>query len=413
MEDDYNYEEDDELALLDAEGDEAFSPEELSPNDQNNPWREVAIRAENEKQFLEQEVYKLQKEVRRLTTELNKLKAPPLITGNIIDILTDGRVVVKSSTGPNFLVYVASFVNRDKLEVGTRVSLNRDSLAVIGILPKSKDPIVSGAEVIEKPTISFDDIGGLEEQIVEIKEMVELPLVKPELFEKVGIDPPSGVLLVGAPGTGKTMLAQAVARSTNATFIRLVGSELIQKYIGEGGRLVRELFQLAKEKAPSIIFIDELDAVAAKRLDTATSADREVQRTLMQLLSELDGFNSRGNVRIIGASNRPDILDEALKRPGRFDRIITVPLPNAEMRSDIFKIHAAKMSLAKDVNLENIVQKTDGLSGAQIKAICTEAGMFAIRSESEQVTQLNFTMALEKVINFQETDQTASGVMFV
>lgn len=395
----------------DAESDEETNNK---PRSRYNPWKEVAIRAESDRRSIENELIKLQKEIQQLYQELKKLKSPPLIIGEIVDILDDDRVVVKSTTGPNFVVHVANFVDKSKIQVGTRVSLNRDSLSVIGILSSSKDPIISEAEVIEKPTIKYEDIGGLEPQIEEIKEVVELPLVKPDLFRKIGIDPPTGVLLIGPPGTGKTLLAQAVANETNATFIRLVGSELVQKYIGEGGRLVRELFALAKEKAPSIIFIDELDAIAARRIDSGTSADREVQRTLMQLLAELDGFDPLKNVRIISASNRPDVLDPALMRPGRFDRIIEVPLPTYEARLEILHIHSQRMNLKKDVSLDDIATKTDGLSGADLKAICTEAGMFAIRERHHSVSMHNFQQAIEKVKKGDHLGQIKEmGAMFV
>nr|6HE4_H Chain H, Proteasome-activating nucleotidase [Archaeoglobus fulgidus DSM 4304]6HE4_I Chain I, Proteasome-activating nucleotidase [Archaeoglobus fulgidus DSM 4304]6HE4_J Chain J, Proteasome-activating nucleotidase [Archaeoglobus fulgidus DSM 4304]6HE4_K Chain K, Proteasome-activating nucleotidase [Archaeoglobus fulgidus DSM 4304]6HE4_L Chain L, Proteasome-activating nucleotidase [Archaeoglobus fulgidus DSM 4304]6HE4_M Chain M, Proteasome-activating nucleotidase [Archaeoglobus fulgidus DSM 430 len=261
-----------------------------------------------------------------------------------------------------------------------------------------KDPMVYGFEVEEKPEVSYEDIGGLDVQIEEIREAVELPLLKPELFAEVGIEPPKGVLLYGPPGTGKTLLAKAVANQTRATFIRVVGSEFVQKYIGEGARLVREVFQLAKEKAPSIIFIDELDAIAARRTNSDTSGDREVQRTMMQLLAELDGFDPRGDVKVIGATNRIDILDPAILRPGRFDRIIEVPLPTFEGRIQIFKIHTRKMKLAEDVDFKELARITEGASGADIKAICTEAGMFAIREERAKVTMLDFTKAIEKVL---------------
>jgi len=287
--------------------------------DKNDRLLENSRRIEGEKRFVEGELLRLQKEIKRLKAELERLKTPPLIIGSIRDVLADGRVVVKSSTGPDFIVNTADYIAKENIMVGARVALNKQTLAVMGVLPPSLDPIVMGAEIIERPDVSYDDVGGLEDQILEVKEAVEDPLLRPELYKRVGIDPPKGVLLVGPPGTGKTLLAKAVAHETNATFIRFVGSELVQKYIGEGARLVRELFELAKEKAPTIIFIDELDAIGAKRLEIATSGDREVQRTLMQLLAEMDGFNPIGNVKIIGATNRPDILDEALLRPGRFD----------------------------------------------------------------------------------------------
>jgi proteasome regulatory subunit len=376
---------------------------------------EESRRVEGEKRFVESEMLRLQKEMKRLKAELERLKAPPLIIGQIKDMLTDGRVVVKSSTGPDFIVNISDYVPKENVSVGARVSLNKQTLAVMGVLPPSLDPIVLGAEIIDKPDTSYEEIGGLEAQIVEIREAVEDPLLRPELYKKVGIDPPKGVLLVGAPGTGKTLLAKAVAQKTNATFIRFVGSELVQKYIGEGARLVRELFDLARQKSPSIVFIDELDSVGAKRLDTATSGDREVQRTLMQLLAELDGFNPLGDVKIIGASNRPDILDEALLRPGRFDRIIEIPLPNIDGRTEIFKIHTRRMNLEETLDSRDLAQKADGASGAEIKAIATEAGMFAIRDNRDTVTIIDFEKAIVKVMHHGDElgkQKAESGPMF-
>jgi len=370
-------------------------------------------RLEDEKRFVETERIRYEREVRRLRSEIERLRSPPLIVGIISDVLEDGRVVVKSSTGPKFVVHSSQSVDLEQLKPGARVSLNQQTLAVIGVLPPPKDPSVYGFEVEEKPDVTYSDIGGLDKQIEEIKEAVELPLLKPELFERVGIEPPKGVMLYGPPGTGKTLLAKAVARQTEATFIRVVGSEFVQKYIGEGARLVREVFQLAKEKAPSIIFIDELDAIAAKRTSSDTSGDREVQRTLMQLLSEMDGFDPRGDVKLIGATNRIDILDPAILRPGRFDRIIEVPLPTFEGRLQIFRIHTRKMNIARDVDLRELAEMTEGTSGADIKAIVTEAGMFAIRSEREIVTKEDFRMALEKVLKKESKLPEPKGVMFV
>ena len=254
----------------------------------------------------------LRKELSASTKNVNLLKMPPTIVGHIQDVLDHERAIVRSSNGTVFQVSLNQRLDHEKLKPGTRVALNQDSLSVVELLTEAWDPMVSGAEMVERPTINYDDVAGLDEQVESVREAIELPLVKPELFEKVGIVPPKGVLLVGPPGCGKTLLAKAVANHTNATFIRMVGSELAQKYIGEGGRMVRELFSLAKEKAPSVIFLDEIDAIGAKRLDGSTSGDREVQRTLMQLLAELDGFDALHDVKIIAATNRPDILDDAL-----------------------------------------------------------------------------------------------------
>jgi proteasome regulatory subunit len=253
-------------------------------------------------------------------------------------------------------------------------------------------------------------VGGLEEQLQEVRETVELPLKKPELFKNIGIEPPKGVLLYGPPGTGKTLLAKAVAHETEATFIRIIGSELVQKFIGEGARLVREIFNLAKQKAPTILFIDELDAIGSQRLKIATSGDREVQRTLMQLLSELDGFEMRGDVKIIGATNRVDILDPALLRPGRFDRMIEFPIPNEEARASIFKIHARKLSVAEGINFKKLVGMTEGATGADIKAICTEAGMFAIRKDANIIIEEDFLEAVSKVLNKIKDNLQTSGL---
>jgi len=352
---------------------------------------------ETERQILQAERGRLEKETQTLRTELEKLRQSPLITATISEILEDGRAIVKSSTGPTFVTHVSSSIPRDKLQPGARVALNQRSFAVTQELPPSRDPMIRAMEIEEAPEVSYADIGGLHDQLREIRETVELPLNSPELFEQVGIDPPKGVLLTGPPGTGKTLSARAVAHETNATFIRVIGSELVQKFIGEGARLVREIFMMAKEKAPAIVFVDELDAVGSHRLDIATSGDREVQRTLMQLLSELDGFETRGQVAIIGATNRPDILDPALLRPGRFDRIIEFPFPDTNSQKEIFKIHTRGMNIHNSVNFDILVSDRMKLTGADIKAICTEAGMFAIRDGQICVTQDHFRKAIQKV----------------
>lgn len=379
----------------------------------NRQLQDEMRRTEGEKRFIETELIRLQKELKRLKIELERLKSPPLIVGNVRDVLEDGRVVVKSSTGPDFIVYSADYIQRKDMKPGARVALNKQTLSVMSVLPPSLDPIVTGAEVIDKPSVSYEEIGGLLDQLRELREAVEEPLLHPDLFRKVGIDPPKGVLLMGPPGTGKTLMAKAVARHTNATFIRFVGSELVQKYIGEGARLVRELFELARERAPTIVFIDELDAIGAKRLEVATSGDREVQRTLMQLLAELDGFNPLENVRIIGATNRPDILDEALLRPGRFDRIIEIPMPSPEDRVAIFKIHMKRMNCDPKIEVNDLSNACcDNTTGADIKAICTEAGMFAIRDKRDLVTRFDFKKAVEKVLDKKSGPQGEVKGMF-
>jgi len=368
----------------------------------NTQLAEAIKRVESERHYMEAEILRLQREVKRLKTELDRLRYPPLIVGSVRDVLTDGRVIVKSSTGPDFVVNSAETVEHGKITVGSRVALNKQTLAVMGVLPASLDPLVTASEIVDKPSVTYTDIGGLSDQIREIREAVEYPLLRSDLYKKVGVDPPKGVLLIGSPGTGKTLIAKAVAHHTNATFVRLVGSELVQKYIGEGARLVRELFQLAREKAPTIIFIDEVDSIGAKRLEVATSGDREVQRTLMQLLAEMDGFEPLSNVKIIAATNRPDILDDALLRPGRFDRIIEVPVPTYTGRSEIFKIHTRGMALREPIDFEALANRCEGATGADIRAICTEAGMWAIREERDSVTTADFDRAIEKVVGEEE-----------
>ncbi|WP_367358444.1 proteasome-activating nucleotidase [Methanothrix sp.] len=365
--------------------------------ERNLALREQKDRVEGEKRLIENQKLKFEREARKLRSELERLRVGPMIVGTIADVLDENRVIVKSSTGPRFVVSLSQFIE-EELKVGAQVGLNQQSFAVMCVLPSPRDPAVFGMEIEEAPDVQFSQIGGLDTQISEIREIVELPLKRPDLFASVGIDPPKGVLLHGPPGTGKTILAKAVAQSTEATFMRVVGSEFVQKYIGEGARLVRELFELAKSKSPAIIFIDELDAIGARRMDGATSGDREVQRTLMQILAEMDGFDPRGEVKLIAATNRPDMLDPALLRPGRFDRVIEIPLPNREAREAILKIHTRGMSLDRDVNLRLIADLSEGSSGADLKALSTEAGMYAIREERITVYQSDFERAAAKIL---------------
>ncbi len=343
-------------------------------------------------------VAKYREELEYYKSQVDKLLAPPLIEATLLDLLPDGRAVVKSSTGPILIVHVLNTVDKSKLKPGTLVALNQRGAAIVDVLPQREDPFVRALEVIERPNVKYIDVGGLSRQIEELREVVELPLRCPDLFRSMGIEPPKGVLLYGPPGCGKTLLAKAVAAESKATFIRLVASELAQKFIGEGARIVREVFRLARRKAPSIVLIDEIDAIAAKRLDVGTSGEREIHRTLTQLLAELDGFDPLDNVKVIATTNRIDILDPAILRPGRFDKVIEIPLPDLRGRYEIFKIHTRRMPLAEDVDLVELARRTEGATGADIKAICTEAGLRAIRMSRRVVTMEDFEEAVRRIL---------------
>ncbi len=255
------------------------------------------------------------------------------------------------------------------------------------------------------PDSTYDMIGGLEKQVMEIKEVIELPIKHPELFESLGVAQPKGVLLYGPPGTGKTLLARAVAHHTDCTFIRVSGAELVQKYIGEGSRMVRELFVMAREASPSIIFMDEVDSIGQSR--GGGGGDSEVQRTMLELLNQLDGFEPAQNIKVIMATNRIDILDAALMRPGRIDRKVEFPNPNVENRISIMTIHSRKMNLLRNIDLRVISEKMINASGAECKAVCTEAGMFALRERRVHVTQEDFEMAVSKVMK-KDSDSNVS-----
>uniref|UniRef100_A0A803PGD6 AAA+ ATPase domain-containing protein n=1 Tax=Cannabis sativa TaxID=3483 RepID=A0A803PGD6_CANSA len=312
-------------------------------------------------------------------SKVDDLRGSPMSVGNLEELIDESHAIVSSSVGPEYYVGILSFVDKDQLEPGCAILMHNKVLSVVGLLQDEVDPMVSVMKVEKAPLESYADIGGLDAQIQEIKEAVELPLTHPELYEDIGIKPPKGVILYGEPGTGKTLLAKAVANSTSATFLRVVGSELIQKYLGDGPKLVRELFRVADDLSPSIVFIDEIDAVGTKRYDAHSGGEREIQRTMLELLNQLDGFDSRGDVKVILATNRIESLDPALLRPGRIDRKIEFPLPDIKTRRRIFQIHTSRMTLADDVNLEEFVMTKDEFSGADIKAICTEAGLLALR----------------------------------
>eukprot|EP00928_Gymnodinium_smaydae_P019458 TRINITY_DN1746_c0_g1_i1.p1 TRINITY_DN1746_c0_g1~~TRINITY_DN1746_c0_g1_i1.p1 ORF type:complete len:495 (-),score=140.05 TRINITY_DN1746_c0_g1_i1:68-1402(-) len=331
-------------------------------------------------------------------SKLDELRGSPMDVGSLEEFIDENHCIVSTAMGPEYYVNIMSFVDKDQLEPGTSILMHHKNLSVIGLLADEVDPLVSVMKVDKAPLETYADIGGLEDQIQEIKEAVELPLTHPELYEDVGIRPPKGVILYGVPGTGKTLLAKAVANETSATFLRVVGSELIQKYLGDGPKLVREMFRVAQEHAPSIVFIDEIDAVATKRYDTTSGGEKEIQRTMLELLNQLDGFDDRGDVKVIMATNRIESLDPAMIRPGRIDRKIEFPLPDEKTKRRIFQIHTGKMTLSDDVNLEEFVIAKDDLSGADIKAICTEAGMLALRERRMKVTQADMRKAKEKAL---------------
>ena len=282
-----------------------------------------------------------------------------------------------------------------------RVAVN-GAYSIISIVSRAADVRAQVMELINSPGVDYSMIGGLDEALLEVRESVELPLTEPELFEELGIEPPSGVLLHGAPGTGKTLIAKAIASQAKATFIRMSGSDLVQKFVGEGSRLVKDIFQLARDKSPSILFIDEIDAVGSMRTYDGTSGSAEVNRTMLQLLAEMDGFDPKGNVKVVAATNRIDLLDPALMRPGRFDRSIEIPLPDEKGRVEILKIHTRKMNLSNDVDFEKLAKVMNGMSGADISVITKEAGIFVLRRRGKQITMVDFMKAYEKVVNVQE-----------
>ena len=338
----------------------------------------------------------LEKEVMQLRKENAQLKRVPLFVAAVVDVMENGEVYLRQQGNNQEYVTTVSEKLHRILKPGMKVAVN-NTLSVVRTIGNTYDSRVRVMELDEQPSVTFEQVGGLKEEIEEVREAVEYPLTKPEIYERVGVEPPKGILLYGPPGTGKTLIAKAVARQSRARFIRMSGSELVHKYIGEGAQLVRELFVLARERAPAIVFIDEIDAIGSMRTNDGTSGSAEVQRTLMQLLAEMDGFGNRGNVRIMAATNRIDMLDPALLRPGRFDRIIQVPLPDAGARLEILKIHTAKMSLSRDVDLAGLADLAEHTTGAELQAVCREAGMMAVRRDADAVDHEDFLAALRKV----------------
>ncbi|KAL9057432.1 MAG: hypothetical protein Q9162_002377 [Coniocarpon cinnabarinum] len=335
-------------------------------------------------------------------SRVDDMRGSPMGVGNLEEMIDDDHAIVSSATGPEYYVSIMSFVDKDLLEPGASILLHHKTVSVVGVLTDDADPMVSVMKLDKAPTESYADIGGLESQIQEVREAVELPLLHPELYEEMGIKPPKGVILYGGPGTGKTLLAKAVANQTSATFLRIVGSELIQKYLGDGPRLVRQLFQVAAENAPSIVFIDEIDAIGTKRYESTSGGEREIQRTMLELLNQLDGFDDRGDVKVVMATNKIETLDPALIRPGRIDRKILFENPDENTKRKIFNLHTGKMSLAPDVEIGEFVTSKDELSGADIKAMCSEAGLMALRERRMQVTMSDLRSARDRVLKTKQ-----------
>lgn len=343
--------------------------------------------------FFEKDMDFLKRQLLIFQNEISRFQTVPLIVGQLVEKLDKNSCIVGSTTGNNYLVRIISTIDPGKLKLNSPVALHRNSNALVNCLDDKGDSGINIILPIEKPTVKFNEIGGLEKQKEEIRETIELPLINQQLYEEIGIEPPNGVLLYGPPGTGKTMLVKAIASKTTATFIKAVGSEFVQKYLGEGPRMVRDLFKTAKKYSPSIIFIDEIDAIATRRFDAQTGADREVQRILMEFLNQMDGFEKNFNVKIIMCTNRIDTLDPAILRPGRIDRKIEFPLPNTQEKRYMFQTLTSSMNLSEEVDIEYFVTKPEKLSGAVISAICQEAGIQAIRKNRYVITQKDFLIS--------------------
>lgn len=354
---------------------------------------------------MEANVKKLRQDVKDLVVEYEKteedlmaIQSVGQLIGDVLKQVDNDRFIVKASSGPRYVVGCRTKLDKSKLKNGTRVSLDMTTLTIMRPMPREVDPSVFNMITgDDNANVGFGEIGGLGEQVRELREVIELPLTNPELFLRVGIKAPKGVLLYGPPGTGKTLLARALASNINGTFLKVVASAIVDKYIGESARIIREMFGYAKDHQPCVIFMDEIDAIGGSRFSEGTSADREIQRTLMELLNQLDGFDSLGSVKIVMATNRPDILDPALLRPGRLDRKIEIPLPNEASRLDILKIHAAGITKRGDIDYESVVKLADGFNGADLRNICTEAGLFAIRQDRDYVLEEDFMKASRKI----------------
>ncbi|CAL9737342.1 26S proteasome subunit Rpt4p [Monosporozyma servazzii] len=351
-----------------------------------------------------QNIRDLETQFDKTETDIKALQSIGQLIGEIMKELSTEKYIVKASSGPRYIVGVRNSVDRTKLKKGVRVTLDITTLTIMRILPRETDPLVYNMTSFEQGEITFNGIGGLTDQIRELREVIELPLKNPEIFQRVGIKPPKGVLLYGPPGTGKTLLAKAVAATIGANFIFSPASGIVDKYIGESARIIREMFAYAKEHEPCIIFMDEVDAIGGRRFSEGTSADREIQRTLMELLTQMDGFDNLGQTKIIMATNRPDTLDPALLRPGRLDRKIEIPLPNEAGRLEIFKIHTANVKKHGEFDFEAGVKMSDGFNGADIRNCVTEAGFFAIRDDRDHILPEDLMKAVRKVAEVKKLE---------
>ena len=354
--------------------------------------------------YLKDEMKNLKREMIRAKEEVKRIKSVPLVIGQFLEMVDENYGIVSSTSGSTYFVRVLSTIDRELLKPNASVALHKYSHAIVDTLPPEADSSIQMLQMTEKPDVTYDDIGGMDVQKQEVREAVELPLTHFELYKQIGIDPPRGVLLYGPPGTGKTMLAKAVANATTAAFIRVNGSEFVQKYLGEGPRMVRDVFRLARENSPAIIFIDEVDAIGTKRFDSQTGADREVQRILMELLTQMDGFDQSTNVKVIMATNRADTLDPALLRPGRLDRKIEFPNPDRRQKRLVFQACTAKMNLSDEVDLEDYVNRPDKISAAQISSICQEAGLQAVRENRYVVLPKDFEVGYKRNTKKSDTD---------
>ena len=357
-----------------------------------------------QEEYIKDEQKNLKKELLHAQEEVKRIKSVPLVIGQFLEAIDENYGIIGSTTGSNYVARILSTIDRELLKTSASVALHRHSNAIVDVLPPEADSAISLLGANERPDVTYADIGGLDMQKQEIREAIELPLSQQDLYKQIGIDPPRGVLLYGPPGTGKTMLVKAVAHHTTAAFIRVNGSEFVQKYLGEGPRMVRDVFRLAKENAPSIVFIDEVDAIATKRFDAQTGADREVQRILLELLTQMDGFDQTANVKVIMATNRADTLDPALLRPGRLDRKIEFPTPDRRQKRLIFQTVTSKMNLSEEVDLEDFVSRPDKLTGAEIQAICQEAGMQAVRKNRYVILSKDLEKGYKANVKKTDTD---------